>query len=187
MKGTIIDDTLESFSDYNLKNEIYAIGVILYFIFTGKQNLNFRQDDVISAIVKKCVDRDHNIRYNTVDEIITELSNLLANEKNKKDIDLKVKHGIIEELGLDGLSIELLKNAVESNRNIYYIRTLSGTTITSGKHSYIPNTPREMAELDNAIELLENNLYIKATGYKREIFKVTKKGYDCMDALATHI
>lgn len=38
-----------------------------------------------------------------------------------------------------------------------------------------------VAILDNAVDVLENNAYIKSTSYKREIFKVTKKEYDYFD------
>lgn len=183
IKGTIIDDTLLSFKDYNLKNEIYAIGIILYYIFTGKQNLLFEKDDYISKIVKKCVDRNHSVRYNSINEIINDVSNIMENEEKKTsaNTNIKLKSNIIDNSGLNELAVEILENAVKSNGNILYLRTLSGITIQSGNKSYIPNNSREEAELDNAIDVLENNAYIKSTSYKREIFKVTKKGYDYFD------
>lgn len=189
MKGTIIDDTLEYFKDYNLKNEIYAIGVILYFIFTGKRNLNFKQDDAISKIVRKCVDRNHNIRYDSIEEIIDDVTNIIENNEINKSLkpNIRLNSNIIDNNGLNELSIEILKNAVESDGNIFYLKTLSGIRIQCGNKSYVPNNPREEAELDNVIELLENNEYIKATSYKKDFFKVTKKGYDYFDALVIYV
>lgn len=38
LRGTIRDPLLVSFKDYNEKNEIYAVGVVLSFIFTGRES-----------------------------------------------------------------------------------------------------------------------------------------------------
>lgn len=75
MKGTIIDPALDAFKNYGIKNEIYPIGFILQFIFTGKQNLDF-SDAKISNIVAKCTDRDQKSRYGDVLEIIDDVDNL---------------------------------------------------------------------------------------------------------------
>jgi serine/threonine protein kinase len=72
MKGTIIDPALDGFKNYSIKNEIYAIGFILQFIFTGKKSLQFK-DDVLSKIIIKCTDRDVNKRYNDVSSIIDDV------------------------------------------------------------------------------------------------------------------
>lgn len=132
---------------------------------------------------QKCVDRNHSVRYNAINEIINDVSNIMENEEKKtsSNTNIKLKSDIINNNGLNELDVEILENAVKSNGNILYLRTLSGITIQSGNKSYIPNNSREEAELDNAIDVLENNAYIKSTSYKREIFKVTKKGYDYFD------
>lgn len=91
IRGTIIDDTLTSFKDYNIKNEIYAIGVVLWFIFTGRTNLKI-DDSKIGRIVNNCIIRELDKRYNNVDEIIQEIKLISdnntevlvnSNEKNK--------------------------------------------------------------------------------------------------------
>ncbi len=189
IKGTIIDDTLESFKEYNLKNEIYAIGVILYFIFTGKQNLNFRKDYSISKIVKKCVERNHDDRYNSVDEIILDVSNITENKKENKlrKFNIELYRNSINNNGLSELAIEILRNAAEDGGEILWLKTITGPIIKSGNNNYTPASHREEAELENAIETLERNGYIKATSYKREIFKVTKEGYDYYDSQIIYV
>lgn len=181
IKGTIIDDTLTSFKDYNIKNEIYSIGYIIHYIFTGRQNLNFKEDNSIMQIVKKCIDRNHDNRYNSVDEIINDMKNtteIRNNVKNNSNNYIETNRNIVGQYGLTELSVKILKDAVDSNGQIMVLRTLSGLTIQSGNKSYKPNNSREEAELEDVIDKLESNGLIKAIGYKREIFKVTKQGYD---------
>ena len=185
IKGTIIDDTLGSFKDYNFKNEIYAIGIILFYIFTGKQNLeNYNKNDKkLLNIIDKCIDRNHNNRYDSLDDIISDVLDIFNEDKENTKNSLahsyvKVNSSIIDNNGLNELSYEILKNAVDSNGEIFFIRALSGLSVQSGNKSYNPNNAREEAELENAIDILENNGYIKPTDYKRDFFKVTKNGYD---------
>jgi len=194
IKGTIIDDTLGSFKDYNLKNEIYSIGIILFYIFTGKQNLeNYNDSDKkLLNIINRCIDRNHNNRYNSVDEIISDVYNMFDEDKEifnniMTDSYIKVNSPIIDNNGLNELSYEILKNAVDGDGNILYIRSLSGLSIQSGNKSYNPNNAREEAELENAIDVLENNSYIKATDYKRDFFKVTKAGYDYFEQQVVYV
>lgn len=194
IKGTIIDDTLGSFKDYNLKNEIYSIGIILFYIFTGKQNLeNYNDSDKkLLNIINRCIDRNHNNRYNSLDEIISDVYNMFDEDKEvfnniMTDSYIKVNSPIIDNNGLNKLSYEILKNAVDGDGNIFYIRSLSGLSIQSSNKSYNPNNAREEAELENAIEVLENNSYIRATDYKRDFFKVTKAGYDYFEQQVVYV
>lgn len=76
IKGTIIDPALEVFKDYNVQNEIYAIGFILNFIFTGKQNL-ISDDTEVNNIIMKCTDRNPALRYENVTELIADIEGLL--------------------------------------------------------------------------------------------------------------
>lgn len=72
IKWTIIDPSLESFKDYDLQNEIYAIGFIVNFIFTGRQW--FKPDKTqISHIVEKCIDTNKEKRFKWVENIIKEI------------------------------------------------------------------------------------------------------------------
>lgn len=191
IKGTVVDDTLKSFKDYNIKNEIYVIGVILYYIFTGKKSLIFNNSQ-ISKISQKCVDRNHINRYNSVDEIITDVSKILENEgktteKNMLTSKIKIDSNIMHKDGLNELSVEILKKAVDKNGIILYLKTLEGIRIQIEEDSYVPNNAREEAELENVIDLLESYGYIKSSDYKRDLFKVTKKGYDYFEEQVVYV
>lgn len=134
-------------------------------------------------IINKCIDRNHSNRYDSIDEIIADTLNLFNNDKevtNKKllNASIKVNSAILDNNGMNELSYEILSNAIQNDGNIFFIRTLSGLSVQSGKQTYNPKTPREEAELEDAIKMLEDYSYIKATDYKKDFFKVTKKGYD---------
>lgn len=75
IKGTILDPSLDSFKDYSVKNEIYAIGFILQFMFTGRKSLT-NDSSQLAEIITKCVDRDFNKRYDTITQIINDVENL---------------------------------------------------------------------------------------------------------------
>ncbi|HSE60981.1 MAG TPA: protein kinase family protein [Candidatus Saccharimonadales bacterium] len=75
IKGTIIDPSLEKFKDYNVQNEIYAVGFILNFVFTGKHNL-VNNNTEINKIIMKCTDRDPKKRYESVTELINDMEKL---------------------------------------------------------------------------------------------------------------
>jgi eukaryotic-like serine/threonine-protein kinase len=55
LKGTIIDPSLESFKSYSIENEIYAIGIILKYIFTGKKNFSLSNGSKLEVIVDHCI------------------------------------------------------------------------------------------------------------------------------------
>lgn len=75
IKGTIVDPSLEKFKDYNVLNEMYAIGFILGFIFTGKQNLSHGIGSV-HDIIRKCIDHDPTSRYDKVTDVIKDVEAL---------------------------------------------------------------------------------------------------------------
>ena len=75
MRGTIRDPQLHAFKDYSVTNEIYAIGWVLSYIFTGKESLITGRDGV-KGIVRKCTDQDTNLRYTNVRSIISDVEQL---------------------------------------------------------------------------------------------------------------
>ena len=87
MRGTIIDDTLTCFKDYNIKNEIYSIGVVLWFIFTGKSNLKLDNSE-IGKIVNKCIIRNHSDRFSNVDDIIKSIKSINSMKNSKRGGEL---------------------------------------------------------------------------------------------------
>lgn len=77
MRGTIRDPLLGSFKEYDVCNEIYAIGWVLSYIFTGKEAL-MSQTNAPSQIVRKCTAHDVADRYQSVRELIGDVEKLEA-------------------------------------------------------------------------------------------------------------
>ncbi|MFC4107408.1 protein kinase family protein [Micromonospora zhanjiangensis] len=77
MRGTIRDPLLHDFKSYGVLNEIYSIGWILSYIFTGRESLK-STDDQVSRIVQKCAAHDVAKRYQTVREVISDVEQLDA-------------------------------------------------------------------------------------------------------------
>lgn len=75
MKGSIKDPALGSFKDFGPVNDIYAIGFILNYIFTGKENL-IADGSCRGAIIQKCSANNPSERYQTVEDIIREVKSL---------------------------------------------------------------------------------------------------------------
>ncbi|SEQ09595.1 Serine/threonine protein kinase [Lentzea xinjiangensis] len=76
MRGTIRDPTLSSFKDYDIPNEIYSVGWVLSYIFTGKESLPRPNSDAVTKIVRKCTDSDIEQRYSSIREIIADIDRL---------------------------------------------------------------------------------------------------------------
>jgi len=77
VRGTITDPSLDNFRDYSTVNEIYALGWVLAFIFTGRESLPTGTDPVVQ-IVHKCTDRDPGKRYQQVIDLIADVERLVA-------------------------------------------------------------------------------------------------------------
>lgn len=75
MKGSIRDPFLESFGDFKPVNDIFAIGFILNYILTGKENL-VTDGSRPSSIIQKCSAEKPSGRYQTVEDIIEDMKRL---------------------------------------------------------------------------------------------------------------
>ncbi|PWG60815.1 protein kinase domain-containing protein [Bifidobacterium catulorum] len=75
MKGSIVDPALVSFKDFRAVNDIYAIGFILSYIFTGKESL-FVNGSPLILVIQKCSDNNPISRYQSVKEVIDALKAL---------------------------------------------------------------------------------------------------------------
>jgi eukaryotic-like serine/threonine-protein kinase len=75
MRGTIRDPLLSSFKDYTVLNEIYSLGWVLSYIFTGREALKTGPDEV-SRIVQKCAANDTAQRYQRVIDLIADVERL---------------------------------------------------------------------------------------------------------------
>ncbi|WP_327032336.1 protein kinase family protein [Micromonospora ureilytica] len=77
MRGTIRDPLLHDFRQYGVLNEIYAVGWVLSYIFTGREALS-ANGDAVSRIVQKCVAHDVANRYQTVRDLIGDVEQVSA-------------------------------------------------------------------------------------------------------------
>lgn len=75
LRGTIVDPSVASFKDFTLAHEIYAIGFVLSFIFSGRHHLGACKG-AMRTIVDKCVANDHAARYADVRSIISDVESL---------------------------------------------------------------------------------------------------------------
>ncbi|WP_431958729.1 protein kinase family protein [Nocardia lijiangensis] len=74
MRGTIRDPYLHNFKDYNHLNEIYAIGWVLSYVFTGRESL--KTTDELGRIIQKCTSPSFDERYQKVADIISDVERL---------------------------------------------------------------------------------------------------------------
>lgn len=77
MRGTIRDPLLDNFKNYVVANELYSIGWVLSYIFTGRESLSSVGDEV-SRIVQKCAAHNLSARYPNVLELIADVERLEA-------------------------------------------------------------------------------------------------------------
>ena len=77
MRGTIRDPSLSSFKDYGVLNEVYSLGFVLSYIFTGREALK-SGDDEVGRIVQKCAANDTSQRYQRVTDLIADVERLTA-------------------------------------------------------------------------------------------------------------
>lgn len=75
IKGTIVDPYLDQFGNYDVVNEVYAIGHVLAFIFTGRKSISV-VDSGVKAIVDRCTANSFAARYGSVSAIINDVENL---------------------------------------------------------------------------------------------------------------
>jgi hypothetical protein len=75
MRGSIRDPQLENFADYATINEVYSMGWVLSYIFTGRESLKTGTDE-IGRIIQKCADHDVAARYQSAAELIADVERL---------------------------------------------------------------------------------------------------------------
>lgn len=79
----------------------------------------------------------------------------------------------------------LLTEAAASDGQIIYLHLLNGTLVQVGQENYAGDgDARSQARWEGAVDELEQLGLIAAQGNKREIFKVTRHGFDMADQIA---
>ena len=77
---------------------------------------------------------------------------------------------------------ELLRSAASSDGSIIHSKHLGGESIQAGRRLFgEPHSPRSAAIWGGAIRELITNGFVEQVGYKGEIFKVTREGYEHFD------
>lgn len=77
---------------------------------------------------------------------------------------------------------ELLRNAASGDGNILHLKFIGGEQIQAGGRAFIEDSnPRSAATWGAAIQELVSEGFVQPVGYKREMFKVTREGYDFFD------
>lgn len=70
LRGTRVDPALESFKDFQLVHEMYAVGWLLWFIFTGRDGIEGAATGPVADLVRRCINSDNSLRpSNTLDLI----------------------------------------------------------------------------------------------------------------------
>jgi tRNA A-37 threonylcarbamoyl transferase component Bud32 len=75
IKGTVVDPSLESFADYDIRYEMYPVGYLLGFIFSGRSD-PLRTPEVVVSLIRRCIDPDRSKRYASVTELIADVAAL---------------------------------------------------------------------------------------------------------------
>lgn len=191
MKGTIIDPTLTDFKNYDIINEIYSIGYILLYIFTGTTNTSkLERNSELYGIIDKCINNDTSKRFQNVNEIASRIKKLGEHETIEKKIQIKnnaeqvnQKNETTSEEKADIILKAMVKD--KTSGLLYHIKTLDSDVIETSDGKFLvdilPLSPREKASWKSALDKLINEKLIELTDYKNEIFEVTEKGYKYYD------
>lgn len=137
IKGTFIDPCLANFKDYDIQNEMYSIGLIIWYIFTGRKNIFLDEDnETIYKIVSKCINTPKSHRYSNVLELYSEIKGLTSlNEQIKTNNNLKdineIKLSIVEEL------YKFSANELPFICNALGLKEGTITEANSGKRAYV--------------------------------------------------
>ncbi len=91
---------------------------------------------------------------------------------------------LFDEIQLSELALELLTEATQDiSGQLIKTYTLEGLSISTNNCDFARNkTAREIASLESAFNELIENGYITSLSSKGEIYKVTQKGYDFLEA-----
>jgi hypothetical protein len=79
----------------------------------------------------------------------------------------------------------ILKAAVASDGRIIHMRFLGGESIQVAGKAMLPDQEaRTIAQWVGGLEDLQRRRYIKDLGHKREVFEVTREGYEAANGLS---
>jgi eukaryotic-like serine/threonine-protein kinase len=76
LRGTRVDPALESFKDFQLVHEMYAVGWLLWFIFTGRDGIDDAATGPVADLVRRCINSDNSLRPGSTLDLIEEVRRL---------------------------------------------------------------------------------------------------------------
>lgn len=77
---------------------------------------------------------------------------------------------------------ELLRSAASGDGSIMHLKFLGGEQIQAGRRAFVEDSnPRSAATWEGALQELVGKRFVQALGYKGEMFKVTREGYEFFD------
>ena len=83
--------------------------------------------------------------------------------------------------------ITILQNAGKDEGNIYFIKHINGTTLSTGKLDINLHVGRELAKWENAVQKLSEIKYIKNQTDEKDYFSLTNEGWNAFDQLKEQI
>ena len=116
--------------------------------------------------------------FSSVDEFKNLLNDdiqLIANELESAEIIIQ-NQPVQTKVQFSEMEIEVLKIMKEKNQ-LQFVKMMGGTTFGG----YLIRDQRQLAEIEEAIDSLEDRGFIKATNYKRNLFDLTASGYRVCD------
>lgn len=102
---------------------------------------------------------------------------LIANELETTPIIVQ-NQTLESKMKFSDMEMEVLRE-MKKKQQLQFIKMLGGTTFGD----YLINDQRQLAEIEEAINSLEDKGLIKATSYKRNFFDLTAKGYRICDSI----
>ena len=148
----------------------------------------------VQAFKEKCKNKGIFEQYSSIEEFQKNLSDHIqikintepifdVQESNQIENRIPPARDVKNQLG-DKAKILIKKASQDLNGSIRILRTTAGRVIkTNGENLIKQNDPRIRALWQNAMKELEDCQLIESSNAKREMFKVTKLGYEVADTL----
>ena len=131
--------------------------------------------------------------YSSIEEFQQKLSDHIQLKINNHDyfgseVELRTVDFTIEENDIaSSLSKEatiILEEGIKDQLGyIFALSTTTGKIIQTNGKKFNGDNPRERAQWESALEELERENLIKSTNFKKESFKITKRGYEVADLI----
>ena len=109
----------------------------------------------------------------------------IVNELNSNDT--AIQSYTEKAIELNDEMITILQNAGKDEGNIYFIKHINGTTLSTGELDINLHVGRELAKWENAVQKLSEIKYIKNQNDEKDYFSLTNEGWNAFDQLKEQI